>query len=202
MMNRARFGLIPCLFFCTSLSYGQKIVIKTPIAINKALFERHLSPINLIKKSKEIHKNGGIIRIKTVGKTIALKNDGEFLEYTYVGNLAGGKVAVINILEPNDEYYYLINKTTGVIDTLLSKPIFFSDKKSFVCLEGIGTDSKQRIQIGCLDSDRISITGYIKLSKQPYVSPSYIYWYNKHTLFIATNSPSFKDTRFYKVLLR
>ena len=201
-MNKAGFRLILGLFLWASLSYGQKTIIKTPIAINKALFDKHLPPIDLIKKSKEIHKNGGIIRVKTAGKTVVLKDDGEFLEYTYVGNLAGGKVAVINILEPNDEYYYLINKTTGVIDTLLSKPIFFSDKKSFVCLEDVGTDIRQRIQIGCLDSDGISITGYIKLSKQPYVSPSYIYWYNKHTLFIATNSPSFKDTRFYKVLLR
>jgi hypothetical protein len=78
-------------------------------------------------------------------------------------------------------------------------PIFYSDGKSFIALEGSGTDIAQRIQICQLQNDGFVLKGYIKLPKQPFIPMSYIFWHDSNTIFIANNSPKFKSTKFYKV---
>jgi hypothetical protein len=193
-----RYRIAIILSLVASTVFAQKTVIIKVVPITKAEFNKHLAVINLITKPVSNLKSRGIIRIKTAKKTIVLKDDGEFLQFEHVGNIKDS-IVVIHELEPNTERYLFINIRTGVTSILVNKPIFFKDKKNFIALEGIGTDITQRIQVGELHGDTITTKMYIKLPIKPFISPSYIFWYDEHTIFIATNSPKFPDTKFYKV---
>lgn len=108
--------------------------------------------------------------------------------------MKGTPLILIHELEPNTEEYYFINKLTGTIDTLLNKPIFYSNKMNIVCLEGSGTDVKQKIQLGKIQKVSFLTKAYFKLSQGIY--PDYVYWFNMNTLFIEANGN--KD--FYKLI--
>jgi hypothetical protein len=96
-------------------------------------------------------------------------------------------------MEPNDEEYYLINRQTGTIDTLVGSPVFYPGSNMAVCLEGSGTDKMQRIQIGEIKNGRFKTKFFFELKGE--VHPGYIYWLDKHTLFLNDN-----NEKFYKLI--
>ncbi len=189
------------LFLATSTTYAQKNIIKKATPITKAEFNKHIPAIDLITKPLLKLKSHGVIELKTAKNKFVFKDNGEFLQYIYEGDLNTNSVAVIHEIETNTERYYLINKSTGKTDTLLEKPIFYTDKRSFICLEGSATDMEQRIQIGRHENNHFVTLAYIRLDRHPFIAPSYVFWYNKYTLFISTNDPSFDNTKFYKINL-
>lgn len=117
----------------------KKTIIKKTIPITKVEFNKHIPVIDLITTPFKL-KSHGIIRLKAGKKNLVYKDNGEFLQYICEGDLNANSIAVIHEIETNDEHYYLINRSTGKIDTLLERPIFYMDKKSFICLEGSATD--------------------------------------------------------------
>ena len=178
------------LLLIACLVYSQNIKYKKAISITKAEFEKHLLNKNVFFKTAEVKKAHGIIRIKFPNKQLVLKDDGEMQSYKYEGNLKETPLILIHELEPNTEEYYLINKMIGTIDTLVNKPVFYHNE--FVCLEGIGTDTKQRIQIGYIEKDRVVIRKCFKIFGNIY--PGYVYWFDKNTLCLDVNG-----TKFYKL---
>jgi hypothetical protein len=184
--------LFACLLICflASALFAQKKAITPVVAISKAEFNKHLPSINLVVKAAgRQHKINGTIKIKTATKTILLKDDGELLQYRYEGALKGSQLIVIHELEPNTEEYYLINKQTGKIDTLLDKPDFFSNHKDFICLEGAGTDVKQRIQLGKVQNGKVVNSRFVHLPAK--VIPESIYWLNQHTLVVKATEDTY-----------
>lgn len=193
-----KFRIALILSIITSTVFAQKTVIRKAVPITKTEFNKHLAVINLITKPTSKLKSHGIIKIKTAKKTIVLKDDGEFLQYEYIGDLKDS-IAVIYKSETNEQKCLLINRRTGVTSILMDKPIFFTDKKNFIALESVETDKQQRIQVGELNGDTINTKMFIKTPLEPFIAPSYIFWYDESTIFIATNNPKFADTKFYKI---
>lgn len=182
------------LIFTTSVFAQKRKILKfTPIS--QVEFSKHLPVINIIAKPMKNIKTNGIIEIKTSKKTYLLKDDGEMLQYLYEGELKGYPITIIHEIEPNSEEYYFINRSTGSIDTLLSKPTFHPNKKKFICLEGLGTDIQQQIQLSQIVDGKILTKMYIQ--SKPYIPMSYVYWYNENTIFISDN-----NKKFYKALVR
>jgi hypothetical protein len=185
------------LLFSSSSIVAQKSIIRKTLIITKAEFNDHIPVIDLIVKSSTKRKSHGIIKLKTSKKTFVLKDDGEFLQYVYEGDLKGYPIAVVHEIESNSEEYYFINKISGLVDTLLNRPIFYSDHKSFISLEGSGTDITQRIQVGKINDDNSITKQYVILPKRPYIPASYIFWHDSNTIFVSTNS-----SKFYKLKLK
>lgn len=93
-----------------AIAQKQKTNHQKTTVITKTEFDKHLPAVDLITKASKEYKTKGKIRIKTINKTIILKDDGEMLEYRYEGELKGSDLIVIHEFEPNSEEYYLINK--------------------------------------------------------------------------------------------
>jgi hypothetical protein len=179
----------------TSFNLGisaQKVNYKKVIEITKAEFDKHLAVPDVIVKSSKAVKSKGIIYIKTLIKTIVLKDDGEMKQYIYEGVLMGTQLILIHELEPNTEEYYFINKRTGTIDTLLYKPVFCPGKSDVVCLEGKRTDMKQRIQVGRIKNGRFIASAYFMISDE--INPDDVYWFNKNIIFFDDNDKFYKLT--------
>src|SRR5579872_5305917 len=114
--------VIICLFLVTNEGFAQSIVYKDVSEISKTEFQKRLQSPNLLYKLSGQKGLRGRILIKTLKKNIVLKDDGEMKEYIYSGDLKGTYLALIHELEPNTEVYYLINRQTGTIDTLIGNP--------------------------------------------------------------------------------
>lgn len=171
---------------CTILIAQQK-EYKSCVKLSKEAFECHQPIANFVVKPFGKIKSEGVIRIKTPLKTIVLKDYGEFLEYRFQGYIKNTQFVLIHELKPNTEEYYLINRKTATIDTLVGKPIFAKNGIDIVCLEGQSTDMKQRIQIGRIKNGRFITEKEFKLNEDEFISADYIYWYNNHTVYIKAD---------------
>lgn len=122
----------------------------------------HCKGIKYLTKPGQFKLKGGKLVIPVEGKSPKVfKNEGEIYNYEYVGDIKDTKLSLVKFLTPNDEDYYLINRITGGIDTLLSAPIFSEDGIHFVCANNPGTDQKQYLQIGELVDGAVHIKGRI-----------------------------------------
>ncbi|MBS1524463.1 MAG: hypothetical protein JST19_02375 [Bacteroidetes bacterium] len=132
--------------------------------------------------------------LKTPGRTIVLKDDGEMQQYVYMGDLKNSSMALVHELEPNTEEYYFINKRTGTVDTLVGPPVFYPNTMNIVCLEGMNTDVKQRIQVGKIVDGRFRMRFYLRIKGE--INPGYVYWADVHTLFLNDNNEKFYKLTF------
>jgi hypothetical protein len=170
------------VFLYSSCLHAQNDIDKRFIKISQAEFNGHLPPINFLTKSKIRQKLKGIIRIKTPHKTIVLKDDGEMLEYRFEGYVKNTPMILIHQLEPNTEEYYLINKETATIDTLIGEPIFYKNGVDIVCMSGSVTDRTQKLQIGRINNGRFTSKIILPLSND--MVPDYVYWLDKKAIVI------------------
>jgi len=171
---------------------AQKIVFKKVVEVTKSEFQSHLLPVNPLYKSSKYKKINGVILIKTLNKKIVLKDDGEMLQYEYQGKVKQTSLILIHEIEPNSKEYYFVNIITGKIDTLVGEPVFFPNIKDIACIEGMGTDVKQRIQIGTINRDGFTTKAFFRI--QGNIFPGSVFWLSKTTLALDDN-----DTKFYKL---
>ena len=54
---------------------------------------------------------------------------------------------LVKRIDYNSEAFYLVNRCTGVIDTLIGEPVFAQNMSDFACLSNRGTDEEQYIQV-------------------------------------------------------
>ena len=186
-MTKLKFFLLA--FILPTLLFGQQIAIKNFIKIPKSEFIKHQTPDKQLWNPSTIQKTKGVITFKSSAKKIILKDDGEFLEYKIINDLAETSLTLIQMLEPNSEEYYFINRKTLKIDTLVGKPIFSKNLQDIVCLQGAETDIKQQIQIGKIINRIYVNRGKIKLRDG--ILPNYIFWFNANTLFIEDSNRQF-----------
>jgi hypothetical protein len=185
-------GLLVCfLLICDSI-FAQSVIYKDVVKISKQEFDKHLPGGSLICESIRV-KTGHRVVINTHKRTIVLKDEGEMKQYEYGCDMTRPPVTLIHELEPNTEEWYFINRQTATIDTMVGKPVFYPHTHLIVCLEGSGTDVKQRIQIGQLNNGRFKTISWFRLKGE--VHPGYVYWFNKHTLFLNDN-----NEKFYKLI--
>lgn len=65
----------------------------------------------------------------------------------YLGDIKGTKLSLIKRTDYNKEEFFLINRSTGNIDTLIGQPVFAPNLQDFACINNPGTDEKQQIQV-------------------------------------------------------
>src|ERR1035437_4801635 len=93
--------LLVLLVLSTVHLFAQKVNYQKVTEITEAEFNEHLAMPDVIVKLPKAVKSKGIIRIKTLTKTIVLKDDGEMKQFVYEGDINGTSLCLIHELEPN-----------------------------------------------------------------------------------------------------
>jgi hypothetical protein len=173
---------------------GQRLEVISFVRITKSEFIKHQLPDKTLLKSSAILKVNGVINFKTDKKTITLKDDSENVEYNIIGDIKNSSLTLIHELGPNTEEYYFIDRQTAKIDTLAGYPVFATNKKDIVCLQGAGTDINQKIQIGQFINEQYLKRGMLQLKDEIY--PEYIFWFDSNTLYIEDSREHYWKLRF------
>jgi len=181
-----RNGLIVFFLLVAFNAMGQRVY--KPSIISKQQFLKHKTGRFVFERPVKNLKENGVIRIKK----LVFKDDGEFEQYTDEGYLSGKPIIIIHKLEPNSEEYYLVNSNTLKIDTLISKPDFYSDDRSILCYRRAESDNPERIEVITLDDLNHLKKRVLKLTAKYYIESAY--WYNKYTIYIQDSKE-----RYYKI---
>ena len=192
-LSMKKASLLLCLLFICAHSFAQSVVIKEVSQITRIEFDQHL-PVSWLMCESIRTKAGHKVVIKTQKKTIVLKDDGEMKQYAYGCDMTSPPLSLVHELEPNTQEWYFINRQTATIDTMVGNPVFYPKSMLIVCLEGMGTDIKQRIQIGQIKNGRFKTSYWFKLKDE--IHPGYVYWFDKHTLFLNDNNEKFYKLTF------
>ena len=103
--------------------------------------------------------------IPIAGKTSKVFKDDSseenYKDYEYLGDIKGTKLSLIKRTDYNSEEYYLLNRATGSIDTLIGQPVFAQNMKDFACLNNPWTDQKQQIQVCEIENGSVNTRAYI-----------------------------------------
>ena len=132
--------------------------------------------------------------IKTRSKKITLPIKGkrsmvfvdkpEFEEYKYFGDIKNTKLSLIQMLGPNEEIFYLINRSTGTVDKLIGEPVFSENLQDFACLNNPGTDEAQRIQICEIRNGAAHTRAYLHI--KPYAFLDHITCIGRNAIIAKT----------------
>lgn len=129
-----------------------------PIHNNRFDYCIKLSPIDSITfyRGKQPHisfiadysgmKTNGVLRIKTKSKNIVLQDDLSneyYFEYKLEGQLNNSFLVSGNSY--NETEYYIINKKTGIIDTVVGFPKIYNNR--LLSIEGDCTDGTKFIEV-------------------------------------------------------
>jgi len=143
--------------------------------------------------------------IKTRSKKIILPVNGkksmvcvdnpEFEEYKYFGDIKNTKLSLVQMLGPNEEIYYLINRSTGAVDTLIGEPVFSENRHDFACLNNPGTDEQQRIQICEISNGAAHTRAYINI--KPYAFLDHITCVGRNAIITKTS-----DQKYWRITFK
>ena len=140
------------------ISYGYTEIKKTQYD--------HCSKTSYLTANPQIKKQSGKLSVPVSGKPVMdFKDDTlyeNFHEFEYLGDIKATKLSLIKKTEYNSEEFYLINRTTGTIDTLVGLPVFALNIRDFACINNPGTDKKQQIQICELRNGFVNTRAFLK----------------------------------------
>lgn len=168
----------------------------SPITISCAEFKKHKQEYCLFNDSSHIlYKKDGFIKIETKDSTYFFKDDLSN-EYFYEYSIVGYKRNWILLLGQtyNTDEYFLINKKTNRIYTLVGFPQIY--KNYLLCIEGDHTDGTKYIEIWKMRQNKIkqvikfNLKQYDIILGDIYMYGNYIYIASdKIFLKIAIKSP-------------
>ncbi|MDZ4071606.1 MAG: hypothetical protein U1C70_07265 [Sediminibacterium sp.] len=142
--------IIVILFTLTISAKAQKRISYAYTEITKVQYDTCRQTIYLAVNRK-IKKQADQLIIPIIGKSsIVFKDntsDENFHEFSYSGDIIGTMLSMVKRIDHHKEELYLINRSTGAVDTLIGEPVFAENMKDFVCISNRGTDEKQYIQI-------------------------------------------------------
>ncbi len=109
------------------------------------------SKTSYLTANAQIKKQSGKLIVPVSGKPPKVfkedSSDENFHEFEYLGDIISTKLSLVKRINYNSEEFYLINRTTGTIDTLVGLPVFASNIRDFACINNPGTDEKQQVQV-------------------------------------------------------
>lgn len=118
--------------------------------IKKVQYDTCRKPTFLIANAK-IKKYSGKLVIPVIGRPAKVfkddNSDEGFHEFEYLGDIGGTNLSLVKRTDYNSEEFYLVNRSTGAIDTLIGEPVFARNMRDFACINNPGTDEKQQVQI-------------------------------------------------------
>lgn len=153
------------LLFQTGFLIAQRQSSYKYSQVQKVQFETCSQVKNLIKNPK-INKLGRKLLIPVSSKSSKVfiddTSDENWHTFEYLGDIKDAKFALVKRSDYNNEEFYLINKSTGTIDTLIGPPVFSQNMRDFACINNPGTDEKQLIQVCELNNGFVKTRFYIK----------------------------------------
>src|SRR6478609_4829829 len=121
--------------------------------------------ISYLVANAQIKKQSSKLTIPVSGKSAKVfkddNSDKNFQEFQYLGDINRTKFSLIKQTDYNNEEYYLVNRSTGAIDTLIGQPAFAQNMRDFACINNPGTDEKQQIQIGEIKNSLVKTRVYL-----------------------------------------
>ena len=156
---------IIALLTLTNSAIAQRHISYGYTQINKTSFESCGKTPFLIANA-QIKKQDGRLTIPIIGKHVKKfednNSDENFHLFEYLGDIKVTKLTLIKKTEYNSEQFYLINRSTGVIDTLIGQPVFAQNVRDFACINNSGSDEKQQIQVGEIKNGLVKTRVYLK----------------------------------------
>jgi hypothetical protein len=138
-------------FLTTTISLtAQRQISPSFTKIKNAQFESCINTVYL-KINTQIIKQAGKLTIPIPGKNPKVfkddNSDENFHEFEYIGDIKETKLSLVKRTSYNSEVFYIVNCSTGSVDTLIGRPVFAQNMRDFACLNNPGTDEKQQLQI-------------------------------------------------------
>ncbi|ANE51071.1 hypothetical protein [Flavisolibacter tropicus] len=117
-------------------------------------------------KNAQIKKQSGKLSIPIAGRPAKVfkddNSDENFHEFDYMGEIKGTKLSLVKRTDYNHEEFYLLNRSTGAIDTLIGEPVFAQNMRDFACINNPGTDEEQQVQICEINKGAVNTRVYLK----------------------------------------
>lgn len=139
-----------------------------------------------------------IIEVTTKNKKIYFESDFSdeyFVQYRYIGEQDN----MVLVLEEayNTEKYFLINRITSKIDTLVAKPNFYGDK--ILCIESEGIDSDHKyIEVWELNTNSLKLLSRLNIQQcnifaidDFYLSGNFVFLKTANNIFLKYDFLSF-----------
>lgn len=160
---KALLSIIFLLLLALSSTAQRRVSFYTT-KINKELFDK-CGKVSYLVANVQIKKHSGILRIPIAAKAAKIFKDDNSdqlpREFKYLGDIKGTKLSLVHQIDVNSEVFYLVNRLTGTIDTLIGQPVFARNMRDFVCVFNPGTDEQQRFQVCELIDGRVKTRVYL-----------------------------------------
>lgn len=150
-----------------------------------------LQYFNTIRTTSSIDS---VIEIATKNKTLYFESDFSdeyFTQYSYLGEYSD----MVLVLEEdyNTEKYFLINRLTSKIDTLVAKPNFYDDK--ILCIENEGTDCNHKyIEVWKQNTNGLSLLSRLDIQQcgvfvidDFYLNGNFVFLKTANNIFLKYN---------------
>jgi hypothetical protein len=141
---------ITALLILTISAAAQRRISSDYAEIKKAQYDSCDKISNLLVNGRK-RKQSGKLTIPLAGRPARVfkddNTDENFHKFAYWGDIKGTKLSLVKRTDYNSEEFYLVNYSTGSIDTLIGEPVFAKNRRDFACINKPGTDEKQQIQI-------------------------------------------------------
>lgn len=114
----------------------------------------------------KISKQAGKLIVPVTGKPAKLfeyvNSDEDYHEFTYLGDIEGAEVSLVKRVDYNGEEFYLLDRSTGAIDTLIGEPVFAGNMRDFACISNPSTDEMQWVQICEVENGLVRTRGFLR----------------------------------------
>jgi hypothetical protein len=151
---------------------SQSRVAKGESEITREQYES-CKQISYLQTNPQILKKGIRLSLPIAGREAKVFVDDttvrNYYEYNYIGDIKNTKLTIVKGMSYNEEEFYIVNRLTGSIDTLIGLPVFASNMIDFACINNPATDQNQRIQFCEIKNGKIKTRIYIKLPDQVFL---------------------------------
>lgn len=164
------------------------------IAIDKKDFDSSKISTQTIVQLSKVMKSGHSLKVTCKDTTYLFNDifskelDAYHLTYKLLGTNTNKQWTLVQGTDENRNYFYLVNLTSGKIDTLLGLPIMYDDR--VLCLEGAYTDGGNKIEIWEIRKNEIFKIKTMNLHKCEIYDPYQIYLLD-NSVYISTTSNNY-----------
>jgi hypothetical protein len=124
------------------------------------------SKTSYLVPNKQIKKRSGKLAVPICDRPgMVFKDESSnenFHEFEYLGDIKGTKLSLVKRTDYNSKEFYLINRSTGTVDTLIGLPVFAHNMRDFACINNPSTDEKQQIQVCEIKNSFVKTRAFLK----------------------------------------
>ncbi len=139
----------------------------------------------------KIKKQAGRLIIPVTRKPakVYMDDNENFHEFVLLGDIKGTAFSLVKQTDFNSEEFYLVNRSSGAVDTLIGKPVFAENMRDFACINNPGTDEKQQIQICEIKNGSVNTRVFLRVRQDEFLEG--IACINKNYLLAMDNKGNY-----------